>query len=89
MTWRVEEYENNVSERSVRVVAADGEIIADNEPYYPQALNPKHAHLIAAAPDLLEAAKEVLEWMNQLPIPTTGCTAKGILLYAAIAKATK
>ena len=58
--WKVEEYDNNISERSVRVVAEDGELIADNEPYYPQALNPKHAHLIAAAPDLLGALRFIL-----------------------------
>ncbi len=46
-----------------------------------------NALLIAAAPDLLEAAKEAYEWMNGLPIPTTGCTAKMQVLYNAIAKA--
>lgn len=43
--------------------------------------------LTAAAPDLLKAAKEVYEWMNNLPIPTTGCTTKMQVLYDAIHKA--
>lgn len=45
------------------------------------------ARLIAAAPDLLEAAKVAYEWMNGLPIPTTGCTSKMQVLHDAIAKA--
>jgi len=60
MKWRVEEYENACSQRSVRVRSDDGEIIADNEPYYPEPLDPKHAHLIAAAPSLLENLKRML-----------------------------
>lgn len=39
------------------VKASDGEIICDNERYYPQPLNPENANLIAAAPDLLAAIK--------------------------------
>lgn len=46
-----------------------------------------NARLLAAAPDLLKAAKEVYEWMNQLPVPTTGCTTKMQVLYNAIDKA--
>lgn len=46
-----------------------------------------NARLIAAAPDLLEAAKSIYEWMNRLPIPTDGCTSKMQVLYDAIAKA--
>ncbi|WP_421580864.1 Lar family restriction alleviation protein [Shinella sp. M31] len=42
---------------------------------------------IDAEPELLEAAKNVYEWMNGLPIPTNGCTAKMQVLYDAIAKA--
>lgn len=45
------------------------------------------AQLIIAAPYLLEAAKEVYAWMNDLPIPTDGCTTKMQVLYDAIAKA--
>jgi len=57
--WKVEEYENNISERSIRVVDEVGKVIVDNEPYYPQALDPKHAHLIAAAPALLGSLVEI------------------------------
>lgn len=47
----------------------------------------QRAEVVDGPPDeLLAAAKNVLAWMNQLPIPTTGCTAKGKLLYDAIAK---
>ena len=60
MRWKVEEYDNNISERSIRVVAEDREVICDNEPYYPASLNPKHASLIAAAPELLGALRFIL-----------------------------
>lgn len=30
-----------------------------------------------AAPDLLTTAKDVLAWMNRLPIPTEGCLTNG------------
>ena len=54
MSWRIEEYDNNISERSIRIVDEHGNVICDNEPYYPQALRAEHAPLIAAAPDLLK-----------------------------------
>lgn len=41
------------------VYAADGTTVADNEPHYPQALDPCNGHLIAAAPELLEALEEL------------------------------
>ncbi len=61
MKWRVEEYENGCSTRSIRVVDESGQIIADNEPYYPQELDPKHAYLIAAAPEMRDVLREVCE----------------------------
>lgn len=45
----------------VEIVSADGETIACNEPYYPTALDTKNAHLIAAAPCLLEALEAAIE----------------------------
>jgi hypothetical protein len=44
----------------VAVVAADGTVIADNQTYYPHALDPANAALIAAAPDLLQALEDLL-----------------------------
>ena len=55
--WRVEEIELFETGSGVQVVAADGTVIADNQTYYPQSLDPANAHLIAAAPELLEALK--------------------------------
>lgn len=42
------------------VVSADGTVIASDETYYPAALDPKNASLIAAAPDLLDAVRALL-----------------------------
>lgn len=66
MGWRVEQYTNNISEQSVRVVDEDGGVICDNEPYYPHALDPEHAKLIAAAPDLLEALRNLATEVRHL-----------------------
>lgn len=69
MHWKVEEYENDLSQRGVRVVADDGETICSNEPYYPTALNPKHAHMIAAAPLMRAALEEMREEFRRLDLP--------------------
>lgn len=37
--------------------------------------------------ELLKATKEVYAWMNNLPIPTSGCLSKMQILYSAISKA--
>lgn len=37
--------------------------------------------------ELLKATKEVYAWMNNLPIPTSGCLSKMQILYNAISKA--
>ena len=58
MGWKVEQYENGLGQLGTQVVDdTTGRVICCNEPYYPTALDPKHAHLIAAAPALLEAVK--------------------------------
>lgn len=41
----------------VQVIDETGEVICDNEIYYPKELDPKYAPLIAAAPELLEECK--------------------------------
>jgi hypothetical protein len=46
-----------------------------------------NASLLAAAPELLAACKEVYEWMNRLPIPTEGCLPKMQVLHDAITRA--
>lgn len=51
------------------VVSEDGEVIADNEPYYPQPLHPDNATLIAAAPRLLAACRLILECDEYGPDP--------------------
>ena len=56
MAWKVEKYDNNLSEIGVRVVDEVGNVICCNEPYYPTPLDPKHANLIAAAPAMRDEA---------------------------------
>lgn len=72
MKWRVEEYDNGVGLRGTQIVDQDGKVIADNEPYYPTALNPQHAHLIAAAPAMLEALKALREELRLIRMKDTG-----------------
>lgn len=59
--WYVREIELHEGGNGVEVVAGDGEVICDNQTYYPQAINPKNAALIAAAPKLLDAAIMAIE----------------------------
>lgn len=47
--WRVDYYETFGGETGVRIVGADGEIVADDQPYYPQAITEANAHLIVRA----------------------------------------
>jgi len=47
--WKVEEYDNNVSERGIRVLDAEGRVVCCNEPYYPTAITAEHAATIVAA----------------------------------------
>ena len=47
--WKVEEYDNNVSERGIRVLDAEGRVVCSNEPYYPTAITAEHAATIVAA----------------------------------------
>ncbi len=47
--WKVEEYENGISETSIRVVDETGEVIADNEPYYPTGITRERADIIVEA----------------------------------------
>lgn len=82
LRWKVEEYDNNISKRLIRVVGEDGEVICDNEPYYPHAINPKHAHLIAASPDMLEVLHDAA--INNMVVEDTDWWKR---VYAAIAKA--
>jgi hypothetical protein len=48
-----EQYHND--DFLVKVIDANGDTVADNQAYYPEALNPDNADLIAASPELLDA----------------------------------
>ena len=54
----------------VEVVAEDGTVVCCNERYYPTAVEPCNARLIAAAPDMLEALLFVLRVVTEGPIET-------------------
>ena len=58
--WRVVTVSSSINDWVIAVVAADGTKIADDETYYPAPLDPRNAHLIAAAPDLLAALELAL-----------------------------
>lgn len=44
------------------VVAANGEIVCDNQTYYPQKVTKANARLIAAAPEMWETLEAVERW---------------------------
>ena len=46
-----------------------------------------NARLIAAAPELLEAAMTAYKWLDNLPSRPAGCTDRMLALYYAISKA--
>ena len=64
--WRFEEYQDAISETSVRVVGYNGDVVCDSEPYYAHALDPKNGPLIAAAPELLEELISMADDMDSL-----------------------
>lgn len=63
--WYVREIDLHEGGNGVEVVAGDGEVICDNQTYYPQAINPKNAALIAASPKLLDAAIMAIEHYDE------------------------
>lgn len=85
--WRVEDQRKAIS-RWV-IVTGEGGSVAECAPAGPWVSNETadaNARLIAAAPDLLEAAKMALEMYRQLQ-PVGGWQAVHDFLHAAIAKA--
>ncbi len=80
--WHKETTENSISEVMVAVVDCKGDIVASNEPYYPQALNPELADLISTAPEMLEALEVVCN-----SIETTDNPWKGSLMHGQIKNA--
>lgn len=58
--WQVRRLDLFEGGEGVEIVASDGETVADNQTYYPHALDAKNASLIAAAPDLLRVAELAL-----------------------------
>lgn len=52
--------ESGGGEGRISIIAADGTTVACNQTYYPTALEPRNAAVIAAAPEMLEALKALL-----------------------------
>lgn len=75
--------ESSDSLNGIEVTDAEGNAVCCNQPFYPTALKPENAHLIAAAPDLLEALNTV---MNIYGYYITDDIVKGVV-QAAIKKA--
>jgi hypothetical protein len=59
--WCFEEYQNDIGQTGIQVVAQDGTVICDDEPYYPQAVERKNARFIAASRQLVPAMADRIE----------------------------
>jgi ABC-type nitrate/sulfonate/bicarbonate transport system substrate-binding protein len=59
--WCFEEYQNGLGQTGIQVVAQDGTVICDDEPFYPQAVERKNARFIAATRDLVPAMADRIE----------------------------
>lgn len=68
------------------VIASTGFKVCDNESYYPVAVEPDDMRLIAAAPELVEALRELLS-ASERHIFATECQAERDAARAALAKA--
>lgn len=53
--WKVVIAKQHTGDSLVSVIDLEGNTVCDNETYYPQALDPRNANLIAAAPHMLKA----------------------------------
>jgi len=60
--WKIIDYVNAISEPSVRIEGANGDTVADDEPYYPQPITPENAaHIVKCVnmhDELVEALKK-------------------------------
>jgi hypothetical protein len=89
--WRVSHDENDAmtfnGAKPTAVLDANGLPVACNNTYYPTSLDPDNAALIAAAPELLEACRQLV--IAQSGYPMTGIQAEQYLqnAIAAIDKA--
>lgn len=85
--WFVRKIDLYEGGEGVEVVAVDGEVICNNQTYYPQELDPRNASLIAAAPELLEALQNMVRlYYSEDRQDAPGQYARAAV--AAIAKAT-
>lgn len=67
--WRLHRHHKPISNQWIFQVVTDeeyGEIVAGTctNPQRPEEVREANAHLISAAPDLLEALSEVVEWLE-------------------------
>jgi hypothetical protein len=89
--WRVQRFdrchEETGSQHGIQVCAADETVICCNETYYPTGLREENAALIAAAPELLTAAKGALAALSQSKTFPADIEAAKAFLRDAIAKA--
>lgn len=66
LPWRVEDFEDNTSETSQRIVAADGTEVCSNEPYYPVAVTAADMRFIIGQQRTIDALVAALEEVSKL-----------------------
>jgi len=60
---KMELYEEGSSKQNgIEVTDAEGNAVCCNQTYYPTSLKPENAHIIAAAPELLEAVEAFINY---------------------------
>lgn len=64
--WAVRTIELHEGGEGIEVVDANGDAVCNNQTFYPQELKPENAHVIAAAPEMLEALELMIKMYEEV-----------------------
>lgn len=69
LPWSIERDTSSVSEPRIKLVGANGDTVADNEPYYPEAIKEADAEFIMLRVNAHDALVAALKPFANLPMP--------------------